>query len=607
MNKKLKTMINQSSIISFDILELIGLKDYKTKLNFFKLIEKCYNSKHNSKIENFAVNRLEIEKELKKRKDIIPITIDDIYKTLKKQYQDYNPESLKKLEIDLLTELCYLPPKFDEILKYCYKNNKQIIIISDSYLDKTTLNKLLKKLKITYSNLFYVNELEDFKSNNKILHIGYKLFSDFIFPKLHGFNSFLYFKKMIIKKNMYPKNKITLLNYFINQKLKELNQDDSYLIFGYQNLGPLMYGFCEYLKNNLKKDNNLIFLSREGKFINQCFNHFCNKEDNYNNKYMYISRKSIATAVIEEFDSFEKFISSQSIAQNETVNLFLKRINLLDNKEVLNFLSKENINLNDSFYQKNVQKFFQENFNMLKKHNEKNNKNLKEYLKEFNINNKTILIDIGWNGTMQDLLSSLFKKESIDFKGYYLGVRKNKKTELKHGYLFDGDNEVIELQTRSMIGFLEILFSANHGSTIYYDKNNKGKIEPVLIKNDISDDILDKVKKIQLGAIKFINDFKNSNFKELCKLTKDEYSYNILKIGLNPTLEEINLFDDFKVYDEKQTLLIGNPNLLHYIVHPKQFINDYIESSWKNAFLKKIFKINLPYFKIFKFAQRRKR
>lgn len=619
MNKALKRKIDSVDIVSFDIFDTLILRKVSEASDVFELVERKYNLENDDKISQFTKKRIKAEYNARINTNDEEITLEDIYTELHKIDLSLNCAKLKTLENDMEKSICFKNSDFDDIILYCREQNKKIIICSDMYLDKIVIEDILKNANIEYDKLFLSSDLKVKKSTGRIfdyiiqkmnvskgkmLHIGDNIKSDVLMPKKYYIKTHRYGNevKYDIKKLHYL-NKSIECNLNNNSQIKE----DYYFNFGYKYLGPLIFGFCKFIDDNVLSNTNAIFLAREGKIIMDCFKIYNeNKKNNKINRinYMYVSRKSISSSLLKKFNNFDEMFKSQSLSQNETVNMFLNRFNLL-NPTIENLLLENNISLTSSVYEKNVYNFLNNHFSLLVEGKEDKYNLLKSYLESFEIDENSIIVDIGWNGTMQDLLQEVLNENNLKINGYYLGVRANKKNRYKHGFLFDGNNEEVEILTRSMTGFLEILFAADHGSTYSYEYINNPK--PVLLENDISEDIIYLIKNIQNGAKKFIEDFTNDETLKLMNLEKEDYFYNLLDFGLYPKMTDINMFEQFEVFDEKNFDLIGNRYGIKYILKPKTFVKDYIDSSWKNAFMKSIFKLNLPYVSFFKIAYSRRR
>lgn len=596
--------IDDNDIISFDMFDTLIKRYVPTPSDVFSLVEQFYNNRHTCHIHGFKDNRINSEMCARKNNNYNEINIDDIYKYIK--YDNVDARELKVLEEKIETEVCYRNDECVKLLNYAKKKKKKIIITTDMYLSQKTIEAILNKNNIIYDRLFLSNEvgrkksnrslfeyIKEIYSNKKILHIGDNFKSDILNAKRSGIDTYWWKRKDMKCKNIQE----YMLKNFVSNNIKKKQLNSSYEEFGYMYLGPLLFGFCKYINKNVKDENNLIFLAREGNLLKKCYDSIFFTQNK--TKYMYVSRKSISSDAIFDFDKFNEFSSIQSFSQNETIEIFLKRYNLYNKKNII--LVSKLIDLNETLYSEKSKEFFKNNFEMLL-NNAKNERLLQNYLESFDINTNTTIVDIGWNGTMQDLIE---KKIGFSINGLYLGVRARRKNNQKHGFIFE-NNEFLESCSRSMVGFLEILFSANHGTTIGYEKI-KNEIHPIIQENDIPENTMKFILEIQEGAIKFVEDFKEfGNF--FYQVFEDGIFYrDILNIGLNPTNKVIQMFMNFEIYDEKVEKLIGSKGVLYYIFHFKRMKYDYIESSWKNAFLKSIFKINLPYFKFFQLSYKFRR
>ena len=78
-------------------------------------------------------------------------------------------------------------------------------------------------------------------------------------------------------------------------------------------------------------------------------------------------------------------------------------------------------------------------------------------------------------------------------------------------------------------------------------------------------------------------------------------SKKIIKFGSKPKTKDINIFGklSFENYN-KNNIINVNHHFLYYMIHPKYMIKDFYKSGWRVAYLKKLLKIPLPYYSIFK-------
>lgn len=608
-----KKSIDKAKVVSFDIFDTLIKRMVSMPSDVFDMVEKKYNINNKKNIKDFKKMRIQSEKEARQNSRNDEVTIDEIYMFLSKKNKNINIEQLKQYEKNIEIMVCRPLKENCEILDYCIKSKKKVVISSDMYLDKDTIQKILANNKIKYDKLYLSSDIMKTKSkgsmfkyiidDNKvepqnIIHIGDNRKSDYIMPKLNGI------KSILIKKEKTKKYNNIIVDYSINCADNDLCEKDSdyFYDFGYKYLGLLMLNFCKYIYSNVNNRDKIIFLAREGQFMKKCYDKMY---DNNSSKYMFVSRKSVSGALLHHFNDIDDMIVAQSLSPSETIETFLKRWDIINNNTI-ELLKQNNIDIKKNLFDKNEIEKLKKILEELKIKSNARLKNIvfNKYLEQFDIDNTSSFVDIGWSGTMHDLIQYQLNTKNVSINSFYLGVRKKKKNGYKHGFVFNGEEDDIEVLSRSMTGFLEILFSANHGTTTGY-KEEKQRIIEILAENDISKFELMQIQKIQNGCLDYISKYKKDSLLMNYEYSNDSYR-PLFEFCINPKIEDINRFKKFCVVDEREYNLIGNRYGIKYIFHPKSFVKDYILSCWKNAYLKSIFKIKLPYNQFFKIAYKRR-
>ncbi len=611
--KKIKKQIDKYDYISFDVFDTLIKRNIENPADIFDLIGKKYNH------TNFKEIRINAERKARDLTNHREPDINDIYKLIDIK----NKEEIKKLEIELELKFCQKNIDFYPIYKYAKEKNKKIIITSDMYLEKDTLKQILKNANINYDYMFLSNDIKLNKhcgkvypyilkklniKSNELLHIGDSKRADYLMPKFYRIKSILIPKK-INKLRYYKDYKINslednIIKNFINNNLPD---KDIYYKIGYETLGILLLGYSKWLKENVKKEkiNKIFFLSREGALLKKAFD-LINDTD-IETKYLYVSRRSTRVSLLKNINTLEEVFEICKMRRVIDLESFFINVGL-DINNYKDFLNKYKTNKEENI--KNIFNFedlFNEIKNDIKENAKKEEINLLSYLKEQDFNGKLAISDIGWSGSMQSALTNacIQNKISADITGYYIGQLSNaykniKKGNKQYGYLFNYKSD--ETQIRAFISLFENLFSANHGTTIKYEKTSNG-INPVLAKYEYSSRENEIFRLIQNGALDFV---KNYSAIDRNVINIDNYiaSFGIKKLGLYPTLNDIKLFGSITYLDTK-TFYLANPHsLIYYIFRPKRLIKDLLDSNWKVGFLKKLFKIKIDYFKLYKLMVR---
>ena len=115
---------------------------------------------------------------------------------------------------------------------------------------------------------------------------------------------------------------------------------------------------------------------------------------------------------------------------------------------------------------------------------------------------------------------------------------------------------------------------------------------------------VDAMTEIQRGALRFIIDCEKTNLRKLNFNAATAFQ-NLNQIANHPRLKDVNLFRKFKFYNNgTKSYLIGSNSLIYNLTHIRMFKEDLYKSRWRIGFLKKMFKIPMPYHLIFSVLMR---
>lgn len=628
----MKNIIKKSkrfNIISFDIFDTLIKRNVDEPSDVFLLIETCYNQLNKNKIRNFKKNRIEAyEKAYKKKKN--DLTLKDIYKELETLYS--NIEEIMKLEIDIEMEICVSNYSMLNIYNEIKNNGKRIIIISDMYLPKEIIVKILKKNKILDYEKIYIScecgkskvdgslfqqVIEDLNIEpSELLHIGDNIKTDYIRPLSLGI------KAVRIKSNKkfkgYISNKEKSIEYNVLRNVIKNNAGYCKTEFeriGLETIGPLLYGFVNWLHRNTKdnKIDKIYFLAREGNIFMNIYSKLFPKEKNI--EYLYVSRRSLLVPSYCLNPNFIDIVNSVSKSKRIGIKSLISRWGLKYD-EVCDLLHKNGYSDNAIYDGMNlssnveVKKIFELLKDKIIDNSKKEYELLKQYLIQKDFCGKCAIVDVGWNGSMQLALTKIIKSISptSEIHGYYIGINtSNLPANLDniHGFIYEQsaciDNRYL---IYGFAGPLELSLTASHGSTIGY-KQNGLNIEPVLndgeyiFSNGKYKIELEYAMQMQTGANLFCNAMY-SNIE-----INAELAFNNLKMfGLYPKTKHLKMFYEFGANDlgEKQIFVSKK---YHHLFGKTNFVRGFWLSTWKFGYMKDICKLPLPYYKLY--VKRRKK
>lgn len=615
-NTELKKMISKYDFISFDIFDTLISRNIEKPTDVFIFIEKEYEEMYKEKIEGWFNIRINAEKEAREKSDKEEITLRDVYNCI--QYSNVVKERLYKIELEMEIDLSSTIEKNIKILDYCLKEGKKVILTSDMYLPKDTIEKILKKNKIAYDKLYLSSEVKltketgnlfkyiisDLKiSNTKIIHFGDNYQSDYIIPMMLGIKA-IHLKREKIKKQKdirkEDKFSYTCLNYFINNKLDEKN--NYFYNTGYATLGPLLYGYSKWLECEFDKEqfDNIFFLARDGYIMQKAFKIISDRKT----EYMYASRRALIIPTIWKYEDFSLLKENMKFPRKITIKSLLKKFGL-ESEKYKETIEKYGYNLEEEILTEDINeenlRFYLQIKNDIYKNSKEEYENLIKYLKKHKFEGKTAIVDIGWHGNMQYAINNITPMAELNTElyGYYVGIvpnsEKQKILNMK-AFLFDQNEEEFYYKELFFNSLFELIFSTQHGSVKKYVSNSK-EVEFYSYEYENSLD-KEKIINFQAGAIDFVRDFNASKLSKFIDFNKYISTYKLFELGNQPSTLDIKMFGNIDFYDDDIHKLVEVKSLFYYIGHPKKFVDEFHNAHWKPAFLRRLFKININYYNL---------
>ncbi len=625
--KQIEERIKMYDTVSFDIFDTLLKRNVCSAYDVFDLVEREYNRKHDYKISDFRKKRIEAEIWARNQAIREEITLKEIYTVLADKENEYLPivNELAFIEEKIEYEISCPNLLIQSVYKHCLKQNKRIIIISDMYLSKDSIKKmLLKNGYDTYDELYVSSDIgiqkrsgelynyvlkKDNIKKGAVIHIGDNKRSDLIAARKAGFatvniaREHKYTKYFAKSDNLDQK----ILYAFINNRIPFIK--NQIVSIGYEVYGPLLYLFVRWLSMQLDNNKTTLFFSRDCYVVKAAYEIITGQSAN--TVYFYGSRKSLTIPALYKDSSLEnlsRLVKSEPARM--TIEDLLIKIGLIPEKfkEKLNQFSlglddivqRDHLNENKAFV------MFYESIRKDIKHNSRNAyEGFFKYFNSLNCTENIQVVDIGWRCTMQYCLMNLLPS-AYKLHGYYVGVREDAlipQTEYTGLYLNGENREDKKVFLASMTALIEIFFSAPHGSVEGYSKDGNalyGLYECEADKNSAQ-----LVKHIQTGALNFVRDFSGNLLSEMIDLDP-EFMFSGLKVlGTEPRKEELEVFSEFPFHMGIGVVKAADPDvMMAYITNPQKFIYDFLNSNWKIGFLKKILKIRLPYYKIFEIIYR---
>lgn len=596
--------IKKYDVISFDIFDTLVKRNVAHPKDIFDIVENTFNKNNDKKIKGFRNERIEAEKKARLKTVREEITLSEIYQNFT-QYSDIHIKKLSEIEVS--TEIKYCTPNYYilDLYKKCLESSKIVILTSDMYLPRNTIDEILSKCGICgYTKLFLSSEiglqkgkgslykyiLKDLKIKpSQMVHIGDGKVTDYLIPKRQGIYAIHIEREkvntdVIDRKQIYSNSQI--FPFINNNILKYYNKDYAFRL-GYEVLGPLLLGFTEWIHSELKLNNvsNACFLARDMNLIMPIYSRLY-PDTKIECKYLEVSRKSLRREYVRKKKDFLSVMDTLG-RRRYKISELLETMDI-PFSELKNNCLKISCSIKDDYIDK-----IQKDKYLYKKISEQvlrllNRQDyISEYLKQFNLYSQenTAIIDIGWHGTLQNMLESITGNKYL---GLYLGntIRSNFETMKSEGYWFNNTNELESIYKMSIVGILEIALFPNIGTTTGYKMDRDGEIKPIYAECEASD--FSVIYNFQEGALRFIDDYMEYRDEEAI-INADDAMKAYIKFAFRPTLKQAKLFSNLMYEDGKTKKLAEVKGWRFYIKNPYMLVKDYKESKWKEGFIKQLF------------------
>lgn len=377
---------------------------------------------------------------------------------------------------------------------------------------------------------------------------------------------------------------------------------------GYETLGPLLYGFCQWLHERkvcLGLDK-LLFLSRDGQIIKMAYDIIYPSEDT---QYIYISRRGITVPFIHFYDNLYDALEIIPLYRYTLLCTLLEIIGI-DWQEHTGAIEKNGLNPGDCFTReqifndKKLESLFSDLHDVIYENSANEYAAFKEYIESLNLD-KTGIVDLGWTGRIQTALEKLVPSidKSIKLHGLYMGIALDKSRA--DGYLYDRENTKLKISVRGFIGFFETLFSADHGSLKRYLPNKK--VELFDFEYETDNDLkktYEEIVELQRGGLAFVKGFTGSSISKQVVWKPSLAFRGIYNLGVTPSCSDLNRMGDWCFLNNNKLYRLAHPSKDAYL-HLSCLKKDFSTSYWKIGYLKRLLKIPLPYLRLYKFLYKR--
>lgn len=615
MELALQQAIDVHPVITFDVYDTLVCRVIYKDRDLWQLVDREYQKRNHVKPIGFYKKRETADHKARKTYPYREVTLDEIYEVFADLYGQELADACKALEIELEINLTFPNNEVIEAYQYALKQNKKVYIISDMYLTDTIIGQVLEHNKITgYDKLFvsciyrktkheggalFSTVLEEIQAEAKnVLHIGNDAKADIQQSKAVGLDAYLI--KPPSRKSYVNESKAksdldySLLYGFIKKHNSSQTPDSLAYRLGFDVFGPIVKGFMEWIK--VHKDNYnldaILFLARDGYVLQE----ISDQEGKFTSFYSYLSRRSVVIPMIQYRQSLEDILRLyKSWQSNIRLNTLFNRLGIPYDAEVVRSvgLSESSTFTRDELPQdERIQALYSQVRAKVYYNSQEQGQLLSDYLKQYKDYGRIGIVDLG-AGTIVSALQqySTIKNYNIDWIPLYL----QNSLEPTDSYINVSQN--YELQTALRLGymFLEVFFTAPHGTTLGYEYNENCEAIPLLEDYEYSsmpEEYKNRLDELHQGAMDFYQSYP-LDMMQYGSIDADLVMTNFIQFVLHPDDEDVAYWGPYPVYIDSFEPMVKNKSLVAYLINPKQLVTDFKDSIWPAGFLHALGNSNL--------------
>ncbi|OKH23790.1 hypothetical protein NIES593_09025 [Hydrococcus rivularis NIES-593] len=602
---------------SFDVFDTVLVRIWAKPTDLFWELGNQLQRKNliTISVEAWMNLRVEAERQARKKSVTEEVTIEEIYKPLA-EYLDWSPDTVARvIQQEINLELLSLRPvpEIKKRIQELHQCRERIIYISDMYLPKEAIELFLQKNQLWEDGdrLYLSSEMGLTKASRKLFelcldkeclkpyqltHIGDNLYSDVKVPKKLGIQTKYFaqthlnrYEKLVAETIDVPlkfrsllagTSRLTRLQCQENSLHKKVIWDTAASA-----IAPILFGFVYWCLEQAQRlgRKRLYFVARDGQVLLKIAKIIChNWNYEIDCRYLYGSRQAWHFPAIQEITEKElDWIFDPTLFLS--VNLVCERVNL-NPEEIKDCLVKNgfleevwNTNLNKR-QREALKSIFQkvEICDRIVARAKEYRLNAIGYFCEEGLGDGVPfgIVDIGWNGRLQRSLSNLLA--TVDMYpedgvcGFYFGLSQRLKaypTDRLLAYFSDPDRPLERDYLCSHRGLIEVLVSADHGSTVKFEKSSDS-YRPILRSKQNELAIEWGIETYQRVLEEWVDNFTLKVNKSLCKAN---YFLRISELLMttffeHPTPEEAQTFGSF-LLSEDQTETIYHRIAPYYHIH----------------------------------------
>lgn len=492
--------------------------------------------------------------------------------------------ALQEEELAAEMETCFAYPAVIELIRKAKAKGLKIIIVSDTYLKKSQLERLLAsklpkdvmsaihRIYCSCDNRKGKNEglFSDIVADlnikaNSILHIGDNIITDYAGPRKVGVNTLqlIHHEKNVTEvlrmqavaaslMDTSIRNQRPLNNPFKGILAKHLTKDSSpESIIGYATTGPIMYAFGRFILSEVErlksegKRPKVLFLMRDAYLPSLACEALAGEPigtririsrfSSYASTFRSEEDVDIYLANRTKSGRFED-ICSQLLLPEDIANKILKKVDqavdpakefsqLVHQKDILDVIFQQS-----AIYRKRLFKHLEKEIGLSQ-------------------GDTLVFVDLGYSGTAQNRLQPIFKDElGVDIFGCYLIALRTPNWKASRRGLLDAshyDDKMLSIFP-THIGVFEQICTSTEKSVVDYDEDGNPIFSEIAV-NPAQHKLLTPIHQ---ECIRFIQDAKTFLSETRITITdqdlRDTAAHNLCRLIYLPTKSELKYLESFQ-------------------------------------------------------------
>lgn len=617
---------SNKKIISFDIFDTLIERIPGSSTALFDCVEQKAKAS-GFLADGFAKNRIQAEQSVR-LKSGQEIGLNDIYRELETCFGFVDADELKKIEVQAEIDLCIANVRTKETFCHLLEQRKRVVLTTDMYLPRDVLETILLRNGITgYEALFVSSEVGCRKEDgtlfrylcdklavepSDVVHVGDNPNSDVLQPSAMGIDAIQIREGTLVNTPIFAQRIAKRVRSVFFKRKEEPGftpiVDDPGANLGMTALGPLLFGFCNWLHRELEATNvdTVLFMSRDGLLLKRAYEILYPDDQTV---YMYGSRRSVIVPTLWKDPTIEGVLRALPLGGSISIGSFLERIGLSYESvagiaQRFGYERATMVNPRTICDDTEFSAFYSEIESLVSANSLNEYKAYSQYLQSiFKAGGRYAFVDIGWNGYMQKALCDILSAEisNVEVFGFYTALRPRSPIVINgecsmRGFLFDkGRNEKASDRQELYNALYEVVFSADHGTVEKFVEVDSGLSAPVLLERErdaVQQQAIDAIQELALAFVGVARDRNLDsylNFEPLSLLKPWD------RIGLNPTLLESLTLGKLTIYEYGTSSLVDARGLSEYLRGPVRFVKDFGRSYWKAGFLRTVFRLPAPY------------